>query len=367
MAIPDIEYVETCLSYIDPNLPRNDWVNIGMAIQYELGDDVGYEVFKRWSMGGESFKSRQFESTWKSFKQGYQTFKMGTLVFYAKSGGFDPRSIRPPRQKSADELAKIEAARRKSHEQQLKDAAQQAKSAQETAIKRWNKSPPVDQVKIHPYLIKKGCEHPVGPIKQYRNFLQIPAFNKEGKLTTLLSINQEGSKFFIKDGVLSGSSMTIGKRKANMEKPILLCEGWATAQSVYQGSLLDYPETGLQVVVAFNSNNLIHVARNIREHYPNRSILICADNDCRNHYNAGVMAAQQTKDALTKNVGIIFPVFSEEIIQAHLDQNDSAPSDFNDLHAISGLEAVAGYIREGVAELGKQQALENDHSSDLEI
>lgn len=73
MAIPDIEYVETCLSYIDPNLPRNDWVNIGMAIQYELGDDVGYEVFKRWSMGGESFKSRQFESTWKSFKQGYQT------------------------------------------------------------------------------------------------------------------------------------------------------------------------------------------------------------------------------------------------------------------------------------------------------
>ena len=148
MAIPDIEYVETCLSYIDPNLPRNDWVNIGMAIQYELGDDVGYEVFKRWSMGGESFKSRQFESTWKSFKQGYQTFKMGTLVFYAKSGGFDPRSIRPPRQKSADELAKIEAARRKSHEQQLKDAAQKAKSAQETAIKRWNKSPPVDQVNI---------------------------------------------------------------------------------------------------------------------------------------------------------------------------------------------------------------------------
>ncbi|MCP2041131.1 hypothetical protein L1281_001725 [Neisseria sp. HSC-16F19] len=362
----DVDYIKACLSYIDPSLPRSDWVNVGMALQFELGDNVGYQVFKEWSQQSSEFNARQFEATWKSFKQGFASFKMGTIVHYAKQGGFDPRSINiKPQERSEAERARLESERRKFDEMRRLEAREKAEAAREIATKRWSRSPAPDTANIHPYLLKKQCPHPAGPVKQYKNFLQIPAFNKEGTLTTLLSINDTGFKSIIKDSILSGSSMTIGKKGADLDKPVLLCEGWATGQSLYAASK-QITEEGLQVVVAFNSNNMLHVAKNIRERYPDRPILICADNDCCNQQNAGLKAAEATQKAIGDNIGIIYPEFPQELIQEKLLAEESVPTDFNDAHCLYDLDQVAAYIRTGVLELEAVRDLKDERNIDME-
>ena len=363
----DIDYVKTALSYIDPNLPRDDWVNIGMALQYELGDNLGYDVFKNWSAGSPDFSARDFESTWKSFKQGYSSFTLGTIVFFAKAGGFDPKSIKLNVERSSADVARVHAEQRRAAEKQRFIQDKKAEAARKIAVYRWNSSKRPDADNIHPYLVKKGCSKPYGPIKQYKNFLQIPAFNKDGLLTTLLSINETGFKAVIKDSVLSGSSMTIGKNTGNQDKPILLCEGWATGQSLHAASRVLIPQSGLQVVVAFNSNNLIHVARNIRTHYLDRPIIVCADNDCCNRSNVGILKANDTLDEIQDNIVMIYPEFPQEMLQEKLIKAESVPSDFNDAHLIYGLESVSDYIKDGLVKLDLKRVVEQENINTWEL
>ena len=119
----------------------------------------------------------------------------------------------------------------------------------------------------HPYLTKKRIDH--HNARLYNDTLVIPILN-EGELVSLQFINNDGDKRFLAGGKLKGSYATLGQYQAN--KPILLCEGWATGASLYE-------HTENLTYVAFSSNNLEDVAIYVRSLYAKADIIIMGDND----------------------------------------------------------------------------------------
>ena len=63
-APPTLEELEDALSFVDPNMSRDDWVRVLMGVKNEFGDG-GRDVAEHWSKGGESYDSKNFSTTWK--------------------------------------------------------------------------------------------------------------------------------------------------------------------------------------------------------------------------------------------------------------------------------------------------------------
>ena len=85
----DKDRILKALRTIDPSLPYDKWIRIGMALHYEWGDH-GFMIWDHWSMGGENYP-RQGQKTlaqhWKSFKKISVPITIGTLFQIAKGVG----------------------------------------------------------------------------------------------------------------------------------------------------------------------------------------------------------------------------------------------------------------------------------------
>ncbi len=111
--------------------------------------------------------------------------------------------------------------------------------------------------------------------------LLIPARDGDGKLWTVQSVNPQ-FKGFMKAGRKTGLYTVAGADPSafaamldnDPTTPLMLAEGYATADTVAR--LRGHP-----VVAAFDSGNLDAVARSLRERWPDRPLLIAADNDHR--------------------------------------------------------------------------------------
>ncbi|CDF82634.1 virulence-associated E family protein [Pseudomonas knackmussii B13] len=110
---------------------------------------------------------------------------------------------------------------------------------------------------------------------------------------------------------------------------LLICEGYATGASLHMA-------TGLCVVVCFDAGNLLPVTEVMRERFPARRFVFCADDDWKttNHkgeaWNPGVEKAEHAAHLVGGRV--VVPVFSGE--------RGEKWTDFNDLHVSEGLDAV---------------------------
>ena len=78
--------IEKAIYYISPNCPRDEWVQIGMALQNELGDS-GYELWHKWSSGGKTYDIRTAQQVYRSFDADCGV-TIATLFHYAKQGGY---------------------------------------------------------------------------------------------------------------------------------------------------------------------------------------------------------------------------------------------------------------------------------------
>jgi putative DNA primase/helicase len=118
-----------------------------------------------------------------------------------------------------------------------------------------------------PYLTKKRIKP--HNARLYKDALVIPILN-EGELVSLQFIDKDGNKHFLTGGKLKGSYSQLGIYDAN--KPILICEGWATGASLYES-------TDNLTYVAFSAGNLNAVAVYVRSLYAKADIIIMGDND----------------------------------------------------------------------------------------
>jgi len=182
-------------------------------------------------------------------------------------------------------------------------------------------TPPVS----HPHLERKKVGvH--GEIRVGRDGLLIlPLRDADGLLQSVQLIAPDkrfhGSrdKGFLPGGKVHGCFYAICDTDTG---PVVICEGYATGASIHQA-------TGWCVICAMFCGNLKPVAQAFRKQFPNRSIIIAADNDRFSKDNPGVTKAKEAAEAVKGFVAI--PDFAD---------TDETSTDFNDLACTSGLSSV---------------------------
>lgn len=215
-------------------------------------------------------------------------------------------------------------------QQREADTAQRQRQAAQVAAQRWQAA---TQATGHPYLSAKGVQ--AHGVKLEGEALLIPMRDSAGTLHSLQVIDPEGGKRFQPGGRVKGCYHAIGKP----EGVLIVCEGYATGASIHEA-------TGHAVAVAFNAGNLEAVAQALHQKYPALRLILAADDDWKTPGNPGMTNAT----AAARAVGgwLAIPRFTQGF-----DRPDKA-TDFNDLHALAGLEAVKAGI-DAAREVNKSQ------------
>jgi len=145
----------------------------------------------------------------------------------------------------------------------------------------------------HPYLLRKKVK--AYGIKSLDGKLIIPVYSVLGDFQSIQFIDADGRKKFLKGGQTQGGCHFIGEIRKN--KPIYICEGYATAASVYE-------DTQSLTIVAFNAGNLIKVATELRKQLSEIQIVIAGDAD-----SVGREYAEKASKAV--NGSILIPDFGQ--------------------------------------------------------
>ena len=190
-------------------------------------------------------------------------------------------------------------------------------NAASEAARMWAAAQPTDS---HPYLERKQIAG-LGA-RVLGDVLVVPMKHSAKELVGLQRIYPDGEKKFIKGTPLAGAYCTLGK--PSPAGVVAIVEGYATGVSVHLA-------TGYCVVVAFNAGNLEAVARKIRAALPKATLVIGADDDAWTDGNPGMTAGTAAAQAVGGMLAI--PRWMGDRAEKH--------TDFNDLHADEGLNAVA--------------------------
>ena len=268
-------------------------------------------------IGGEPFLVISF-GDWRSGEK---------LKFKSKSVNLSPED----RARLQEQLNTAEERERQARKQRQDEAALEYQGKWET----------LSESGSSPYLERKQIAEPFGARFQ-DDTLYVPCRNVDGEIRTLQKIQSNGDKFFLPSGEAKGCFHPIGDIK-NADI-ILFAEGFATGASIHMA-------TSKCVVVAFNADNLICVALALREKYPGKNFLICGDDDRGTKKPDGITPINPGRDKAKKAAKrvdgrTVFPAFKEL---------SSKPTDFNDLHCLEGLEAVAEQIANAEIEMKEQK------------
>lgn len=329
-----LDDVSGMLVYLPAHV-RDIWVQVGMGIKAEFGE-AGFDVWNAWSAQAENYDAKAAKSTWRSFKVGGVTF--GSVVHLAQQHGWTAKreELSPDEKRSR---AKAEKERRAARLAAL-EADEKRLATLREAVSRTCQDIFTHQCKPvgeSPYLGKKRVkaygigffQHTVVIViddqalrawylvgdrvneffkrlpkdrpdhisfqRWYRGTLAIPLRDIDGKLWSLQVINDCGTKLFPKYGRKSGCFHVIGDHTT--EDVLLVAEGYATAATLHAA-------TKRPVVVAFDAGNMAAVVPAVRERYPDKRLLICADDDANTKGNPGVTKAK----AVAAQVGALVAV-----------------------------------------------------------
>ncbi|WP_200822973.1 toprim domain-containing protein, partial [Caballeronia catudaia] len=182
----------------------------------------------------------------------------------------------------------------------------------------------------NPYCTRKGVK-PYG-LKEFhdKRTLIVPMSNAAGELVNLQFIAEDGTKRFKTGGAVAGCSFQFGG-EPSADGLLMIGEGFATCASAFMAARSP-------VVCAFNSGNLLDVARSWRAKLPGVRIVMLADDDHQIDGNPGLTKATEAAQAVGAVLAV--PEFGA-------DRPDGA-TDFNDLHALAGLDAVRAVIQRAV-------------------
>jgi len=349
MTLATHDNIRAALAHIPPDLPRDEWARVGMAVKDGLNGD-GLDVFDEWSKNGSTYSETDTRDTWKSLKAGGGV-TVGTLFFLAGQHGWKPDG-----EAHQETEAERQERKRKAQARAKKEAETKARKALEAATKAaalWEAATPAHAT--HPYLVRKG----VAPVETLREIdadqakailgyapkyhgellsgrLLVALVEIEGKTSTAELIDEAGRKSAIFGGAKSGGYWPAQQLPDGDGAGLTIAvgEGVATVLSAREA-------TGHLAIAALTSGNLLKVAKAMRQHYPAAKLLVLAD--IGNGKAKAVEAAHATGAAWAA------PDFTG------LDATED-DTDFNDLHRLAGLAQVKAQIEEAMEEAGRKQA-----------
>lgn len=159
-------------------------------------------------------------------------------------------------------------------------------------------------------------------------------------------------KLFLSSGSKRGHFHAIGqpKRNADGQYIFIVVEGFSTGASVHQA-------TGHATVCAYDAGNLIHVAKAIRSKFADAVIVLAGDDDAFTD-NGNTGRAKATAAAAAVRGLVAFPVFESDDLAAR-------PTDWNDAHALHGLEFVERGINAALYPADDAHAVEHGDAGDV--
>ena len=229
---------------------------------------------------------------------------------------------------SEEDQALITARINKARADRKKAEAENRDAARSRAAEIWNTATPAVD---HDYLTKKGIK-PHGA-RVYEGRIVLPLRDAASELQSLQFIDTEGDKRFLTGGRVAGFYFSLGAIQG--AAALCIAEGFATGATIHEA-------TGYPVAVAFNAGNLLPVARALRAKFPELRLILCADDDHRTNGNPGITKATEAARSIGGLLAI--PDFGN-------DRPDGA-TDFNDMAALSGQEAVSHTIENATAPAG---------------
>lgn len=89
MDVTDADLAEM-IRHVSPDSEHEIWVRCGMALHHAT-QGTGFDIWDQWSSKGASYPgSHALERRWHSFGKGANPVTLGTLVFHAEAGGWQP-------------------------------------------------------------------------------------------------------------------------------------------------------------------------------------------------------------------------------------------------------------------------------------
>jgi putative DNA primase/helicase len=303
-----------------------------MAIKSEYPDETGRDLFTEWSATADGFNAQSTRSTWQSIKAGGGV-AIGTLLHLAKQNGFTlPKADQAPAKPDPATVARLASERAaKQQADQAREQAAHAHAANEAAL-LWQAA---SESGASPYLTRKGVQA-YGVRFAPDGWVFVPMRDVSGELWNRQHIapakpaNGGTDKLFLKGGRKTGLMHWCGDPAG--AAVLLICEGYATAASVHQA-------TNRPAAVAFDAGNLPHVAKALHLAHPAALIVICGDDDLQTLAEKGFNPGRDKATAAARAVGGL-AVFPEGL--------PTGGSDFNDLHAAAGLDAVRVLIESAI-------------------
>jgi len=154
----------------------------------------------------------------------------------------------------------------------------------------------------HPYLARKRISGE--GIRQAGDTLLIPMQDNAGRVWNVQRIYRDGTKLFLKGGRVDKLFWLVaGFATECPETPLCIGEGVGTMGAVRRA-------TGHDIAAAFSAANLEPVARALRSRWPDRPMVICADDDAhlianpRIARNLGIDAARAAAAAIGASVAL---------------------------------------------------------------
>jgi len=204
-------------------------------------------------------------------------------------------SAKPERQFTAAEREQYQQRIEQQQRQREEERLHRQCEAKQKAQRMWANAHKPETADAHFYTKEKNL-FPFG-VRVLRGMLLIPVYSPARELVGLQLIgrndNGDTYKRFLTGTPIAGSYCTIGKVVGS--ESLAIGEGWATMASVHAA-------TGLPCVVAFSAGNLLSVAQTMRAKFPDKKIILCADDDDgtaqRTGKNAGIEAATKAAAAV---------------------------------------------------------------------
>ena len=251
------------LHSIPPDLPRDEWVKVGMGAH---AAGVDFDTFDAWSAGAGNYNAAASRDVWRSIKPG-KGVGAGTLFRMAAENGWRMGEGKP-QQRAAQ-------APKKAAEPPRKPAPGMSPA------EVWNRCEAATAA--HRYITAKAAAGvPLGALRVVpagdplriagqgmAGALVVPAYGPQGlQSLQLIPPPGAGKKLNLPGAPMAGASFTVGEVVPGA--PLYLCEGIGQAWACWQA-------TGNAAVVCFGWGSVGKVAEALRQRDAAARLILCPD------------------------------------------------------------------------------------------
>lgn len=261
--LSDTARASDALYAIPPDLPRDEWVRVGMAAQ---SAGLDFDAFNDWSAQATNYSERGARDTWRSFTPGKGVGE-GTLYKLAAERGWRMGADKPPRQVPASATTRpTEPPRKPIPGMTANDVWGRCESATNShgyIAAKGAAGVPLDALRVVP----AGDSLRIAG-QSVAGFLVVPAYAPDGALQSAQFIPPPGAgkKVNLPGASMAGAAFTVGLA----DGPAHLCEGIGAAWAVWQA-------TGHRAVCCFGWGNVRRVADAMRERDPSARLVLVPD------------------------------------------------------------------------------------------